>query len=570
MVKMKESPFFLSDEDIRWVEDIREGMSLEEKVGQLFCLHGDTTDQKELLHVLENYHPGGMMYRPSAKEAVYDAHYFLQKNSSIPMLLAANLESGGDGIGSEGTFFGRELQVAASGNIDQARNLGKIAGSEGYAVGCNWAFAPVVDIDFNCENPITNVRTFGSDTNRVKQMSAEYIKACQSCGIAACAKHFPGDGVDNRDQHLVTSVNSLSVEEWENTYGEVYREVIKDGVMTIMAGHIQQPAYTKFINPDITEEAIMPGSLSKELLQGLLREKLGFNGMIVTDATNMVGFSAMGRRRVLLAQAINAGCDMLLFTKNLDEDYHNVLTAVRNREISEERLNEAVTYILATKAALRLHEKKKDGRLIPDKEGLFILQNDVHKQMAYKLADESITLVKNEEDLLPILPEKYKRVLLIVLGDQMSASGKPPMGELFLKQLCSYGFQAEKFDDRVHGQLFYNGAVSEIKEKYDMVVYFANIKTASNQTTVRINWKPPMGYDAPWFVNEIPTIFISAANPYHLQDVPMIKTFINAYTANEYNMEMLLQKLTGKSDFKGTSPVDPYAWEKRGGVQHVS
>ena len=146
---MKESPFFLSDEDIRWVEDIREGMPLEEKVGQLFCLHGDTTDQKELLHVLENYHPGGMMYRPSAKEAVYDAHYFLQKNSSIPMLLAANLESGGDGIGSEGTFFGRELQVAASGNIDQARNLGKIAGSEGYAVGCNWAFAPVVDIDFN-------------------------------------------------------------------------------------------------------------------------------------------------------------------------------------------------------------------------------------------------------------------------------------------------------------------------------------------------------------------------------------------------------------------------------------
>ena len=563
MIRMKEKPFYLSDEDIQWVETTRDSMTVEEKTGQLFCLHGNTNDQKELEKILKTYHPGAVMYRPSAKKVIYDTHKFLQENSKIPLLLAANLESGGDGIGNEGTFFGREIQVAATGDPQEAYNLGDISGAEGAAVGVNWSFAPVVDIDMNFENPITNVRTFGNDKNRVKEMAVQYIEACQKHGVAAAAKHFPGDGVDSRDQHLLTTINSLSTQEWDETYGEVYRAVIENGVKTIMAGHIAQPAYEKVFNPEISESEIMPASLSKELLQGLLRGKLGFNGMITTDATNMVGFGCAGKRKELLPKSINAGCDMLLFTKNLEEDYQSILQAVKSGVISEERLNEAVTYILATKASLKLHEKKKNHTLIPEESALDILRCKKHIEMAYTVSDKAITLVKDEQELLPLSKEKYKKVLTIVLGDAISASGKPAVGDLFIKNMREAGYEVDKFDEKEQGELLMSGSTDELKSKYDLVIYFANIKTASNQTTVRINWRPPIGYDAPWFVHEVPTMFISIANPYHMQDVPMIKTFINAYTANEFNVEMLVKKINGESSFKGKSPVDPFCYKRQ-------
>ena len=169
-------------------------------------------------------------------------------------------------------------------------------------------------------------------------------------------------------------------------------------------------------------------SLSKEMLQGLLRGKLGFNGMITTDATNMVGFGCAGRRKELLPKFINAGCDMLLFTKNLKEDYETVLEAVKSGILSEERLNEAVTYILATKASLKLHEKQKSHTLIPDESALDILRCKKHIDMAYQVSDKAITLVKDEQNLLPLSKDKYKKVLTIVLGDAISASGKTAVG----------------------------------------------------------------------------------------------------------------------------------------------
>ncbi|WP_042352091.1 glycoside hydrolase family 3 protein [Bacillus massiliigorillae] len=558
MIRFKENPFYLSDLDIKWVNDTLNSMTVNEKVGQLFCLHGDSDDYTVLKGILEDYKPGGMMYRPSASEKIYGIHQFLQDNSSVPMLLAANLESGGDGIGNEGTFYGRHIQVAASNNVENAYRLGAIAGREGSAVGCNWSFAPVIDIDMNFSNPITNVRTFGSDKNRVLAMAKEYMKGCQEHDVAVSIKHFPGDGVDDRDQHLLASVNTLSIEEWNDTFGMVYKGMIDAGAKTVMAGHIMLPSYTKHFSPEIKDDEIMPGSLSPELLQGLLRGKLNFNGMIVTDATSMVGFTAQGKRKELIPQSIAAGCDMILFTRNLAEDYEAAMEGVATGIITNERLDEAVARILATKASLQLHRKKEEGKIMPPIENLSVLRCKEHMDWANELSDQSITLVKNNENLIPLDVEKHKKALVIVLGDAVSASGKPATGGLFISELEKAGFDVERFEVETHKELFMNAPTSELQEKYDIIFYFANIKTASNQTTVRINWQPPMGLDAPWFVNEVPTIFVSIANPYHLQDVPMIKTYINAYTANEFNPKHIVEKIIGKSEFKGINPNDPF------------
>ena len=202
MFDYKAKPFHLTEEEIKWVEDTYEGMSLEEKIGQLFCPIVFTKDENELRELVQTKHIGGMLYREGPGEELRQAHKVLQDASKIPLLTASNLEYGGNGSAIEGTYFGREMLVAATQDVEKAYQLGKVSCSEGAAVGVNWSFAPVVDLDQNYRNPITNVRTFGDDLQTVINMGKAYIKAAQEEGVATSVKHFPGDGVDERDQHL--------------------------------------------------------------------------------------------------------------------------------------------------------------------------------------------------------------------------------------------------------------------------------------------------------------------------------------------------------------------------------
>ncbi len=221
-------------------------MSIEEKIGQLFCALGKSTDTMYLEELL-SFRIGGVMFRPRSSEEIYNAYAYMQTNSRIPLLLASNIENGGIGVTSDGTNFGRELQVAATDEEIQAYRLGYVSCRECKALGGNWAFAPVADVDLNFRNPITNVRTFGRDVERVINMSRAYLKGAREVGIATAVKHFPGDGVDERDQHLHTTINTLSVEQWNNTYGRIYKELIRAGTKTIMVGHIALPQWAKKI-----------------------------------------------------------------------------------------------------------------------------------------------------------------------------------------------------------------------------------------------------------------------------------------------------------------------------------
>ena len=218
MIDLKGNPFFLSDEDIQWVEKTLKGMSLKQKVGQLFCPIGETFDRQQLKEMIDQYQPCGIMYRTEPAEEVQKAHRFLQQESPIPLLVAANLEAGGRGIAKEGTIYGTQMQVAATDDAQRAYQLGCISAAEGAAVGVNWAFAPVVDIDMNFRNPITNTRTYGSDPERVLRMARGYMKGAHENGLAVSIKHFPGDGVDERDQHMLPSLNALSVDEYMQKY----------------------------------------------------------------------------------------------------------------------------------------------------------------------------------------------------------------------------------------------------------------------------------------------------------------------------------------------------------------
>ena len=561
MVDLRGNPFFLDDDGVRWVEDTLAALSTEEKIGQMFCPIGMNTEEGFLADFAAEFKPGAMLYRPMPAAEVQKTHAFLQSKSKVPMLFAANLESGGNGIAADGTYYARPMSVAASDNPVNAYRLGAVAGREARAVGCNWAFSPICDLDLNWRNPIENVRTFGSDRERVICFVKEQLRGLRDFGVAAAVKHFPGDGVDFRDQHLVSSVNSLSAEEWDRCYGEIWREVVAAGALSVMVGHILQPAWSRKLNPALRDEDILPASLSPELLTGLLRGHLGFNGMIVTDATPMVGYGAAMARHEALPASINAGCDMILFNKDIREDYQALRDAIADGRLAMERVDEAVTRILAMKAAMGLPQAQRDGTLVPGPEALEAVACPEHLAWAREVADESVTLVKDTQSLLPLSPEKYKRVRLYLLEDRVGGGFKDGEGAMdqVKAKLEREGFEVTLYDyGKPDFYEMFEGGVADIKGKFDLAIYFACLDTASNQSVRRIDWVHLMAADAPWFVNEVPALFVSLANPYHLADAPMVKTFINAYTPTEAVVDAVIDKLMGRSPFRGVSPVDPF------------
>ncbi len=566
MINLKEKPYYLKDEEINWVQATLKSMSEEEKLGQLFCLI-TYSDQQDLRQLANKYKPGGLMCRPMPAEQVVNAVKILQENSRIPMLISANLEKGGTGIAEEGTFMGSQMQVAATDEDEMAYKLGTVCGAEGSAVGANWAFAPIIDIDYNFRNPITNTRTLGSDPDRVRRMGVQYVKGVQEQGVAASIKHFPGDGMDERDQHLVASINSMSCEEWDNTYGAAYKACIEAGALTVMAGHILQPSYTRKYNPEIKDSDILPASLSQELITKLLKEQLGFQGLVVTDASTMAGMTIPMSREKAVPQAIAAGCDMFLFTKNLEEDYEYMRKGIETGIITKERLEDALTRILGVKAALKLPRKQAQGELSPPYDtALRNIGTKQHKAWARECADKAITIVKEEPGLLPVTPSRYKKVLFYDIESQQGVaySVRAGVAEKFKELLEKEGFDIDVFKPASGFEGLFN-RYEDIPNKYDLIIYLANMATKSNQTTVRIEWAQPMGANVPVYMEVVPTIFISVENPYHLIDVPRVKTYINTYSSSDEVLEALVEKLSGRSEFKGKSPVDAFCgmWDTR-------
>lgn len=559
MTDLTKKPYNLSSAEIDFVKNKVANMPLSAKIGQLFFVIGEDEDNTDLTEFVKKYQPGGIMYRPDKAQKLQHEIAVSQKASATPLFIAANLEAGGNGLLTEGTWFGRPLQVAATDDEQNAYNLGDVSGYEAKQVGGNMSFAPIVDLDQNFRNPIMNVRTFGSSEERVIRMSDSQIKGLKANHVIPVAKHFPGDGVDERDQHLLSSINSLPADKWMESYGQIYHHLIQNGLPAVMIAHIMQPAWERRLQPGIEDKDLRPASTSKLLIDGLLRTVLHFNGLTITDATPMIGYNAILPRSEALPATINAGIDMILFNKDIDEDYQFVTDAVKSGKISMARVNEAVTRIIATKIAQGV--MNTENNLCDPASQEINLKLAEHEKLAAKVAQESVTLVKDRDKLLPITPEKYPRVRLVVLGDTDDGGFKEggKVTAKFKEKLTEKGFKVTVFDRKnLNFKEVFEGGVQYEKDQFDLAFYVANVETASNQTTTRLDWIHLMAADAPWFMKDIPTVFVSTCNPYHLFDIPMVSTYINAYTGNDVTIDALLEKMMGNDKFSGHSPVDPF------------
>ena len=570
-IDLKAKPFNLSDEDIKWVEETLANLTLDEKIGQVFVdmLWNNTED--EVKERIAKYGMGGFRYNNMPATDLYKQNKLIQETSKIPALIAANIEAGGDGGVGGGTHLGYHVTIGATQDKENAYKLGYYGCKEAAAIGCNWTFAPIVDINKNWRSSVVSSRCFSSEAQQVLEMSKEYLRGAKDAGLASCMKHFPGDGLDERDQHIVTANNDMSVEEWEENFGKVYRGMIDAGVESVMIGHIRLPEMSRKLRPGIKDNEIMPATIAPELLQDLLRDELGFNGLVITDATHMVGLTSAMRRSEIMPYTIAAGCDMILYYRDKDEDVEAIKEGLANGVLTEERLNEAVTRVLAFKAMLKLHTKKAEGTLVPAEENLSIIGCEEHKQVAKDIADQAITLVKNTKNQLPLTPQTHKRIMLYTVEQSGFAPNKVEADRLNQRvkaKLEAQGFEVTLFDPAagLNGkQLLAATPIKEFVDQFDAVMLFVHVAGFSQSNVRRITWAMPMGPDIPWYVTELPTVCVSVFNPFHLIDVPMVPTYINAYSDNDATLDLVIEKIMGKSEFKGVSSVDAFcgAWDTR-------
>lgn len=583
MVDLRAKPYFLGDGDIAWVEQTIASMTAEEKVGQLFWQLTASQEEGYLRELMEKYHLGGCRYNGMPGAKVLEQNRTLQKYARIPVLIACNPEQGGSGVCPDGTFVSSQIKIGATRNPEYARAMGRVSGAQIAATGCNMAFAPVVDITYNhdCEEVLS--RAYGNDPELVAAMGRAFMEGVQETpGVASCAKHFPGNGQDYRDAHLSNNVNHFTHDRWMESYGQVYKTLIDNGLPAIMGGHILMPEYMEELHPGIAPEELRPATLCKEIMTDLLRGELGFNGMVVTDASHMVGMTNQMKRAEMLPAAINAGCDMFLFFNDPEEDYTTMLNAYRTGVISEERMTEALTRILGLKASMGLNKKDKDS-LCPKAEDLdAVLHNPEFDKLAPAISRDALTLVKyKQEGVLPLSPEKAKRIMIVQVkgaDGPMAALMAMAMGggaarktpaEKLRDRLIAKGFDAfiyvspleqmmaeAKAGKPFNMNLYFAGknAISDFVAGQDLVITLFNV--ASGHPAFGLS---KGGGEIPWYVHELPVVGVSVNKPTMLGDAPMLQTYINTYDSNDDTMDALVDALlTGPEAFKGQDPIDSY------------
>ena len=589
MVDLRAKPYYLSDADIAWVESTIAAMTPEEKVGQLFWQLAASQDEAYLQELMEKYHLGGCRYNGMLGQKVLDQNRLFQKYAKIPVFIACNPEKGGDGVCNDGTAVAPQVKIGATRKPEYAQAMGRVSGAQIKATGCNMAFAPVVDITYNWECEEVLMRAYGGDHELVAEMGKAYMDGLHETeGVYCCAKHFPGNGQDYRDAHIANNVNHFTHDKWMATYGHVYKTLIDGGLDAIMGGHILMPEYMAEIDPAITADTIMPATLNRHFMTDLLRGELGFNGMVVTDASHMVGMTNRMKRKDMLPAAINAGCDMFLSFNDPAEDFAWMLEAYENGTISEERMVEALTRILGLKAAKGMH--KADWALsVTDEECSATLQNPEFKTVAPSISKDALTLVKyKDEGVLPLSPEKTKRIMIVHIKgapNPLMALAAAAMGGGAAKQT-----PAEKLRDRLIAKGFdahiYVSPIEKMQqmmargEKPSLNLYFAGKNaiadfTAENDMVISLfdvaNGHPSFGLskgggEIPWYVHELPVVGISVNKPTMLADCPMLRTYINTYDSNDDTMDALVDALlAGPDAFKGSDPIDSFCgmWDTR-------
>jgi len=526
----------LTPKQTHWVEKTLSNLSLEESIAQLLCVSQGESTKEYWLRLIDKMPIGSMRARAESAQAYRDLLQETQKHTPIPLLIPANMEHGAAELGGYGTDFPWAMAAGAANDEALMANRGQAVGLEARHIGVNWVFHPVVDLNYNPNNPITNVRSMGDRPELISRLAVATIQGLQAHGLAATAKHFPGDGIDDRDQHLLTTINSLPFDEWLDTYGQVWRAVIDAGVMCVMPGHISLPDYQGYQDHP---ESAPPATLSPKLLVDLLRQELGFVGMIVSDNAGMIGLTIHTKPEDLIVECIAAGIDMYL-NADPEYDFDRLLQGVRDGRLSEERIQQATRRVLEMKARLNLFENAFGPA--PTTE-----QTLTYQETAQSMADKSVTILRQNEPLGLNL-EPGAKVLTVTYGQFSPMFGESDLAE-FDQALAERGYAVTHLLNPISEELRQTAQSHQAVFINLSIVPFTTLGNIRMTDSFRTwGWRS-------LYLTHPQVVYTAFGNPYIAYEAPNLPRLITTYGRSTTSQRAAVKFWLGEIEAKGTLPV---------------
>lgn len=572
-------------EALKWADRELRGMSLEEKIGQLICvavnatfLNQDSDAFKALRHQVEDNHVGGIiLFRGPVYESVVLTNR-MQQLARFPLLISADLEAGPGMRFDDTVNMPWNMAVGATDNPEYARRQGAVTAQESRALGIQQIYAPVADVNNNAANPVINVRSYGEDPAAVARFVSAFVQGAQANGVIATAKHFPGHGDTATDSHRGLPEIDVTRERLNSTELVPFQAAVNSGVGAVMTGHIGLPLVDptavyplprdvklKPIDTDeagevVAEKGTMPTTLSP-VVNGILRRDLGFNGLIVTDAMSMSGLTLYFTQEEASVRALEAGADLLLKPADPDAAVRGVRDAVAKGRLKEHRIDESVRRVLAAKFDLGLVAQRITPLDVIDVS----VAGKASRELAREIAEHAITLVRNDESLLPLAAKTDARIfnLAITNGDDRTW-----IANTFSNAISSAGRNIETLvlDDRSSPQEVEKAL--ERAKKADIVI-------ASLYGRVRTGQARSVGLPEPGakalstlIANKAPVVGISFGNPYLLLNFPQLRTYLVAYGDMPSLQEAAANAVLGRIDITGKLPISlPGLYARGGGIQ---
>ncbi|HUA84005.1 MAG TPA: glycoside hydrolase family 3 N-terminal domain-containing protein [Bryobacteraceae bacterium] len=544
----------------RAAQSIMRGMSLHDRVAQLVIgvAYGDVPSRRspeyeKYRHWVHDLRIGGLIINNHVQNGLVrnaEAHAFalflnqMQRLARTPLIVGADFERGASMRVSEGPKFPYNMAIGATGDIEEARYEGLETAREARALGVQWIFAPVADVNVNPENPVINIRSFGENPEEVSKDVVAYIQGAHSDPknrVLVTAKHFPGHGDTNIDSHLGLARLDASRERMNQVELKPFEAAIANGVDSIMTAHMAVPA----IEPEN-----IPATASSKVLTGLLREELGFKGLIVTDALDMLGFANGFPGGEGVVRALEAGADVLLMPPDPEKAIRAVMQAIRAGRLTRQRIDESVIRVLAAKIRVGVLKKRYvDLDQVSD-----VLDAEEVETRVAEMSDRAVTLVRNGPSpsgpVLVPLSEPDRACLVVAVGARLSQYGQ---------------HMASEFRHRAaHVRVTFVDPSMPLAAMSDAV---GDTSTCSATVIAVFSTGGPLNGDIPQFIAKLtasPSILVAVGSPYVLGDFPNAGASLTTFSTTPPSEAAAVKALFGEIAIGGHLPVTIPGFAKYG------
>ena len=527
-----------------WADETLRQLSLRDKIAQMVhvrtpgrFINRNSQEYKKLVALIRDNNIGGLaLFAGNVYESAIMLNDF-QGMSKLPLLVSSDFERGAAFRIDDATSFPWTMALGAAGSEDLAYRQGLVTARESRAMGVHWIFAPVVDVNNNPDNPVINIRAFGSDPADVSRLGVAFIRGAHAGGVLTTAKHFPGHGDTSIDSHINMPILEMGRDRLESIEFVPFRRAIEAGVDSVMTAHVAVPQLTK--------GAKTPATLSSEILTDVLKNSLGFRGIVVTDSLEMDGIKKHYGNGEVAVAAVKAGVDVLLLPPDAVEAIDAVERAVKSGEISEKRIDESVKKILDAKQRLGLDKNRtagieKIGNIVSSPESI---------ELADEIADKAVAVIKDEKRLLPLNPSDKRRVFGLVLTPVVDAASGMAFLDAFRERFPDA--QTEWVNSRVpEAQL---AAIDKAINAADIVV----VATLSRLATGRNIGIPDrhLGIMKKLAAMKKPVVWVCLSSPYLMRITPEIGTILCTFSYSENSQAAAVRALTGEFRVSGKMPV---------------